>query len=95
MLLEPIPAGKVEFALERFRRSVENHYFQQIGRVSVSIGYAKFVENTYPPMIIDRADQALYFAKNNGRNQVANYEALVEQGKLEALEHKEGSIDLF
>lgn len=95
VLLEPIPAGKVEFALERFRRSVENHYFQQIGRVSVSIGYAKFVENTYPPMIIDRADQALYFAKNNGRNQVANYEALVEQGKLEALEHKEGSIDLF
>lgn len=95
VLLEPIPAGKVEVALERFRRSVENHYFQQIGRVSVSIGYAKFVENTYPPMIIDRADQALYFAKNNGRNQVANYEALVEQGKLEALEHKEGSIDLF
>lgn len=95
VLLEPVPAGNVEVALERFRRSVENHYFQQVGRVSVSIGYAKFVENTYPPMIIDRADQALYFAKNHGRNQVANYEALVEQGKLEALEHKEGSIDLF
>ena len=95
VLLEPVPAGKVEVALERFRRSVENHYFQQIGRVSVSIGYAKFMENTYPPMIIDRADQALYFAKNNGRNHVANYEALVEQGKLEALEHREGSIDLF
>ena len=94
-LLEPVPAGNVEVALERFRRSVENHSFQQIGNVSVSIGYAKFVENSFPPMILDRADQALYFAKNNGRNQVANYEALVEQGKLAALEREEGSIDLF
>jgi len=95
VLLEPIPAGNVEVALERFRRTVENQYFQQIGRVSVSIGYAKFMDDSYPPMIIDRADQALYFAKNNGRNQVANYEALVDQGKLEALDHEEGSIDLF
>ncbi len=95
VLLEPIPAANVEYALERLRRTVENQNFQQVGRVSVSIGYAKFVENMFPPMIIDRADQALYFAKNNGRNQVANYEALVDQGKLDALDHKEGSIDLF
>jgi diguanylate cyclase (GGDEF)-like protein len=95
VLLEPIPAANVEYALERLRRTVENQCFQQVGRVSVSIGYAKFIENMFPPMIIDRADQALYFAKNNGRNQVANYEALVEQGKLQALDHKEGSIDLF
>ena len=95
ILLEPVPAGSVEVALERFRREVENHVFQQIGSVTVSAGYAKFVENSYPPMILDRADQALYFAKNNGRNQVANYEALVSQGKLVALEREEGSIDLF
>lgn len=95
ILLEPVPASSVEVALERFRQEVENHIFQQIGNVTVSAGYAKFVENSYPPMILDRADQALYYAKNNGRNQVANYEALVKHGKLVALERAEGSIDLF
>ena len=41
-----------------------------IGPVSVSVGISKLVADDTPDTIIDRADQALYLSKANGRNQV-------------------------
>jgi len=32
--------------------------------------------------IISRADQALYYSKQHGRNQVNNFEGLISEGKL-------------
>jgi len=42
-----------------------------IGQVTVSIGISKLVADDTPNSIIDRADQALYLSKANGRNQVS------------------------
>ncbi|NJO55590.1 MAG: GGDEF domain-containing protein [Rhodospirillales bacterium] len=42
----------------------------QLGRVSVSIGVALFSFDEPPRRLAERADQALYFAKKRGRNQV-------------------------
>jgi len=42
----------------------------EIGQVTVSIGISFFEAGDTPNSFIDRADQALYLAKNNGRNQV-------------------------
>ncbi len=44
---------------------------------------------------MDNADQALYYAKENGRNQIANYETLIQAGDLLQTERSEGAIDLF
>lgn len=95
VVLEPIIAGNVSIALERFRAQVEKHHFPQVGKVTVSIGYAAFVENAFAPKIMDNADQALYFAKENGRNQIANYETLIASGRLTEAARSEGAIDLF
>jgi hypothetical protein len=35
-------------------------------------------------MIIERADRALYYVKENGRNQIRSYEQLVVRGALAA-----------
>lgn len=43
---------------------------QQIGSVSVSVGISFFQIGDTPTSLIDRADQALYKSKENGRNQV-------------------------
>lgn len=83
-------------ALERFRHFIEQTAFPQMetGQVTVSIGYSQMQEFDAVSSLIDRADLALYYVKNHGRNQVANYEALVEQGLLESKE-QQADIELF
>lgn len=95
VVLEPMPRDRARMALDRFRDSVEAHVFQQIGGITVSIGFARLEEQDYPPEVIDRADKALYYAKENGRNQVANYENLLDQKLIEARAISSGEIDLF
>lgn len=70
-------------ALERFRNIIADYHFPQIGQVTVSIGYAQINSLDFPVTILDKADKALYFAKQHGRNQVCCYENLVSQGKIQ------------
>jgi diguanylate cyclase (GGDEF)-like protein len=83
-----------QHALDRFRQFIADHAFPQVGHVTVSIGYARITENDYPEIVLDRADKALYFAKENGRNSVHGYESLTQRGEL-AAPVALGSIDLF
>jgi len=84
----------VKAVLERFRQTVAEYAFPQVGRVTVSIGYAHVGSHDYPASVLDRADKALYFAKNHGRNSTHGYENLNAAGALgQAV--AVGSIDLF
>jgi len=69
-------------AFERFRKNVETFKFPQVGRVTVSIGYVQITGNDFPLTVVGRADKALYYAKEHGRNCLYNYEDLLLQGKL-------------
>jgi diguanylate cyclase (GGDEF)-like protein len=73
---------------ERFRTNVETHEFPQVGQVTVSLGFAS-ISNESPVVILGHADQALYYAKANGRNRVCYYDELVSSGEL----HSEVSND--
>jgi two-component system cell cycle response regulator len=78
-----VPEKKnAESAFERFRCTVEAYDFPQVGRVTVSIGYVQITGNDFPLTVVGRADKALYYAKEHGRNIIFNYETLVEQGEL-------------
>lgn len=68
--------------LERFRITIENYNFPQIGRKTISIGVTEISNQTMLSNVIDRADKALYYAKKNGRNQVCCYEKLVGAGLI-------------
>jgi diguanylate cyclase (GGDEF)-like protein len=93
VLLNSVDEPTARAALERFRERVANHDFPQVGRVTVSIGFAHIGEADYPELVLDRADKALYYAKQNGRNCTYGYEALASQGMLAPT--SSGSIDLF
>lgn len=67
---------------DRFRANVEKHEFPQVGQVTVSLGFAAINQSETPVVILGHADQALYYAKANGRNRVSNYEELVASGSL-------------
>jgi diguanylate cyclase (GGDEF)-like protein len=66
---------------ERFRINVEQHDFPQVGKVTVSVGFASISKES-PVVILGHADQALYFAKAHGRNRVCHYDELVSTGQL-------------
>ena len=71
--------------IERFRLDVESHQFPQVGQVTVSIGFTAVSAADSPVVTLGHADQALYFAKANGRNRVCHYEALVDGGLLQTV----------
>lgn len=82
--------------LERFRTVVESHPFPGIGQVTVSIGFARVTDLATPPTtLIDRADEALYYAKGSGRNRVCSWEALIEAGLLKPKVVQQGDVTLF
>lgn len=48
-----------------------------------------------PSTLLDRADKALYYAKGNGRNQVALYEHRLGKDSLQAMDNAGSEPDLF
>jgi len=81
---------RARIALERFRNIVEKYDFPGIGRVTVSIGYVGCGENVLPTSLVDQADRALYFAKENGRNRSVDFADIDDQSTGES-----GGVDLF
>jgi len=81
-------------ALERFREAVRGYVFPQVEHITVSVGFTDVRHGDSPNAAVERADRAVYFAKNHGRDQVRCHAALVRKGLLED-EKKAGDIDLF
>jgi len=95
LVLKAISLDSALNVLERFRTQIAETNFPQIGQVTLSIGITEITEGLPLPALIDRADQALYFAKEHGRNQVHSYETLLSSGCLAPPEEHEGDIELF
>ncbi|KKM80092.1 hypothetical protein LCGC14_1343360 [marine sediment metagenome] len=74
-------------AFDRLRQNIDNHIFPQIGNVTLSIGFVEVLGQRSATDVIGMADDALYYAKENGRNQISSYPALVHEGKLKIAEH--------
>jgi diguanylate cyclase (GGDEF)-like protein len=81
--------------LERFRNVVEMYDYPRVGRKTVSIGVIQIDPGEMPSTLLDRADKALYYAKQHGRNRVCAYEHLVTSGQLQERDVPSGDIELF
>ena len=93
VLLRAATLATAHKVFERFRETVQSHVFPQVGQVTVSVGFASTVSGS-PVEILGQADQALYFAKENGRNQVRFYDDLVASGDLQPrVDHED--LELF
>jgi len=55
---------------ERIREIIESYMFEDIRKVTVSLGVTEFKENDTVDSLIKRADDAMYEAKKKGRNRV-------------------------
>lgn len=81
--------------LERFRERIAEHAFPLVGQVTISIGYTLVDPMDTPTELVARADSALYYAKQNGRNLVARYEELRDAGLIGGGQAKATEIELF
>lgn len=88
-------AADALIALERLRHRVEHHAFPQVGHITVSIGFASLQGNDTPGAAFGRADQAVYYAKEHGRNQCCSYDQLVQTGALAQTKTEDMDVDLF
>ena len=75
IILNNTNAAGVELALERFRLAIETSTFPRLNQLNVSIGWTEIDPKEYSTDVIDKANKALYFAKDNGRNRVVSYAA--------------------
>lgn len=81
--------------LDRFRQAIEEFVFPQAEHLTVSIGFTLLEKDLPYDVLLGRADKALYYAKQNGRNCCYNYEELLENNKISAQEYIEGDVELF
>ena len=68
-----IVAEKIRSNLESLQLQVnKNQLKQAIGKITISIGVARYVSGESMEAFVARADRCLYHSKNNGRNQVTS-----------------------
>jgi diguanylate cyclase (GGDEF)-like protein len=86
----PADAG---IAFERLRANVERYAFPRVERITVSVGYTELRPGDTPTGCFERADKAVYFAKQQGRNQVHDHDRLLATGQLQDESHT-GDMEL-
>ncbi|PKG82113.1 GGDEF domain-containing protein [Colwellia sp. 75C3] len=84
ILVMEAPTSKIlHIKLNEFKNAVNSHQFPFIESLTVSIGFTLLDPNMFISSIVDRADKALYYAKDNGRNTIHCFEDLIEQKLLQ------------
>jgi len=58
---------------EKLRQIIDQYEFTTVGNKTASFGISVFKEGDTDDALVERADKALYQAKNNGRNQVVSF----------------------
>ncbi|MCK6425092.1 MAG: GGDEF domain-containing protein [Burkholderiaceae bacterium] len=81
-------------AFERLRANLEAYTFPRVGRITASVGFSDVRPGDTPQAAFERADRAVYHAKQNGRNQVRSQLELVAAGLLDET-GSVGDIELF
>jgi diguanylate cyclase (GGDEF)-like protein len=94
VVLAPTREEDAVRVFDRLRERIAATELPRIGRVTTSVGYTRLACGDVPPLALERADRAMYFAKQAGRNRCEAYEALLAAGAIEppALE---GEAHLF
>jgi diguanylate cyclase (GGDEF)-like protein len=71
MILMPQSDGTAAVdTAEKLRNEVEQHLFNRVGSMTISLGVTSFAPHDDSTVFLKRVDDALYQAKENGRNRV-------------------------
>ena len=94
VLLRCADAASAALAFERLRANVAQYAFPQVGHITVSVGFTAINSQDTPARAFERADRAVYYAKDHGRDQVCSHAVLIAAGLLKD-EHLTGDVEFF
>jgi PleD family two-component response regulator len=80
--LQAIDIEKAKKVFNRLSATIAQHDFPRVGTVIVSIAIVEIAHQSGSTEIISQADQALYYAKEHGRNNVCCYENLLQDSLI-------------
>lgn len=95
VLLNDVNLELADSVLNRFRKNIEDFSFPMGEMVTVSIGYSEFNNQTPLSAIVERADKALYYSKEHGRNKISCFERLLQNNEIQDIQIDEGDVELF
>lgn len=95
ILLNNINLEQADSVLNRFRENIASFNFPMNNKVTASIGYCEFNNKAPLTKIIERADKALYYSKEHGRNRTSGFEYLSSHNELQDIKIDDGDIELF
>jgi diguanylate cyclase (GGDEF)-like protein len=78
VILPESTTGDADQLYHRLLGAVSSRPVGQAGRLSISAGMAELREDDNPTAFFERADEALYRAKEHGKGQVVSHEAPLE-----------------
>jgi diguanylate cyclase (GGDEF)-like protein len=95
ILLKGVDLERSIKILERFRTTVSDYRFPQVGQVTVSLGLTFMTPGKFPSALLGNADKALYYSKEHGRNQLHCFERLHELNLLEEVSTYDNDLEFF
>jgi len=83
IILRQLTINESQQVLQRFCDQIRESIFPTVGSITISIGFCHIHDGLTPTTAIAEADKALYYSKENGRDQVSNYHELVLNGEIQ------------
>lgn len=70
ILLQSTPVNQAVKIAEKLRKKVSEYKFDKVKNVNISLGVTQYISTESDKALLKRVDEALYEAKNTGRNKV-------------------------
>ncbi|NNG41453.1 GGDEF domain-containing protein [Pseudoalteromonas sp. NEC-BIFX-2020_002] len=94
IVFEPTNFESINEKMSQFLEMIRATHFPFVVKMTLSIGMSRISPYDFPITVLENADKALYYAKENGRDKLCFYEELIADNLIDSPD-KSSDIDLF
>ena len=95
LVFEPCDFDSMKTKIDKFMELIRQTHFPFVKTMTVSIGMSRISPYDFPITVLEQADKALYYAKENGRDKLCFFEQLIDDHLIDENNDESNDIDLF